>query len=56
MEPSVSNVEIRSMVMRVSERNAEIIPSTFLPGIHAQNMMERMGSTSPRINRADRIL
>ena len=34
------------MEMKGSDRNAEIIPSIFLPGIHAQKMMERMSSTS----------
>ena len=29
------------MEMRGSDRNAEIIPSIFLPGVHAQKMMER---------------
>ena len=45
-EPSISNVENRSLEMRGSDRNAEIVPSIFLPGIHAQNMMERMSRTS----------
>jgi len=28
------------MEMRGSDRNTEIIPSIFLPGVYAQNMME----------------
>ena len=43
------------MEMRGSDRNAEIISSIFLPGIHVQNMMERMSSTSYRTNRAETI-
>ena len=46
IEPSISTVGKRSMEMRGSDRNAEIIPSIFLPGIHAQNMTERMSRTS----------
>ena len=46
IEPSISNVENRSMEMRGSDRNAEIIPSIFLLGIHAQKMMERMSRMS----------
>jgi len=45
-EPSISNVKNRSLEMRGSDRNAEIVPSIFLPRIHAQNMMERMSRTS----------
>jgi hypothetical protein len=41
------------MEMRGSDRSAEIIPSIFLPGIHAQKMTERMSRTSYKINRAD---
>jgi hypothetical protein len=45
-----------SMEMRGSDRNADIIPSIFLAGIHAQNMMERMSSTSySRTKRAETI-
>jgi len=44
--PSISNVGKRSLEMRGSDRNAEIIPSIFLPGIQAQNMMDRMSRTS----------
>lgn len=46
IEPSISNVGKRSMEMRGSDRNAEIIPSIFLPGIHVQKMTERMSRTS----------
>jgi len=46
IEPSISNVGNRSMEMRGSDRNAEIIPSIFLSGIHAQKMTERMSRTS----------
>jgi hypothetical protein len=46
IEPIISNVGKRSMEMKGSDRNAEIIPSIFLPGIHAQNMMERMSRRS----------
>jgi hypothetical protein len=54
--PGISNVGKRSLEMRGSDRNAEIIPSIFLPGIHAQNMMERMSRTSQRMNRAETLL
>jgi hypothetical protein len=43
------------MEMRGSDRNAEIIPSTFLPGVPAQKVMERKSNTYCRINRAETI-
>ena len=43
------------MEMRGSDRNAEIIPSIFLPGVQAQKMMERMSRTYYKINRAETI-
>jgi hypothetical protein len=39
-------VKNRSLEMRGSDRNAEIVPSIFLPGIHVQKMMARMSRTS----------
>lgn len=36
----------RTMEMRGSDRNADIIPSIFLLGIHAQKMTERMSRMS----------
>jgi hypothetical protein len=48
-------VEKRSMEMRGSDRNTEIIPSIFLLGIQAQKMMERMSNIYCKIYRAETI-
>ena len=55
IEPGISNVGNRSMEMRGSDRNTNIIPSIFLPGVYAQNMMEHMSNIYNTINRAEII-
>ncbi len=43
------------MEMRGSDRNTNIIPSIFLPGVYAQNMMEHMSNIYNTLNRAETI-
>jgi hypothetical protein len=43
------------MEMRGSDRTTKIIPSIFLPGVYAQNMMERMSNIYNTMNRAETI-